>query len=179
MILKRGFFLLNFEKKIVMITLSKLKSVAIEQGQRILKVMQYGPKTANECGPFGLDSSPLENYTAIYAETANAGESLIIGYIQKTQLANPGESRLFSLDSNGVLKAEIFCKADGTIILNGGLFNSVRYENLNSELQKLKTDINTELLKVQTAITTLGGTYANAPLNLDLTSAKSDTIKIK
>ena len=162
-----------------MITFSKLKSVAIEQGQRILKVLQYGPKTANECGPFGLDSSSLPEYTAIYAETANVGESLIIGYIQKTQLSNPGETRLFSLDSNGLLKAEIFCKADGTIILNGGGFNSVRYENLNSELQKLKTDINTELLKVQTAITTLGGTYANAPLNLDLTTAKSDTIKIK
>ena len=162
-----------------MITLSKLKSVAIEQGKRILKVMQYGPKTANECGPFGLDSSPLENYTAIYAETANAGESLIIGYIQKNQIAQQGEARLFSLDSNGLLKAEIFCKADGTIILNGGVFNSVRYENLNSELQKLKTDINTELLKVQTAINTLGGTYANTPLNLDLSTAKSDTIKIK
>ena len=162
-----------------MITLSKLKSVAIEQGQRILKVLQYGPKTANECGPFGLDSSPLENYTAIYSETANAGESLIIGYIQKTQLAKQGEARLFSLDSNGLLKAEIFCKADGTIILNGGINSSIRYEPLNTELQKLKNDINTELLKVQTAITTLGGTYANTPLILDITTAKSDTIKIK
>lgn len=162
-----------------MITLSKIKSVSIEAKQRILKVLQYGPKTANECGPFGLDSSPLENYTAIYAETSNVGESLIIGYIQKTQLANPGEARLFSLDSNGILKAEIFCKANGTILLNGGGFSSVRYENLNNELQKLKNDINTELLKVQTAVATLGGTYANAPLNLDLTSAKSDTIKIK
>lgn len=171
--------MLNFEKKIVMITLSKLKSVAIEQGQRILKVFQYGPKTANECGPFGLDSSPLPEYTAIYAETANAGESLIIGYIQKKQLAKQGEARLFSLDSNGLLKAEIFCKADGTILLNGGGFSSVRYENLNIELQQLKTDINIELSKVQTAITTLGGAYANAPLNLDLTSAKSDTIKVK
>ena len=162
-----------------MITLSKLKSVAIEQGQRILKVMQYGPKTANECGPFGLDSSPLENYTAIYSETANVGESLIIGYIQKNQIAQQGEARLFSLDSKGLLKAEIFCKADGTIILNGGVNSSIRYEPLNTELQKLKNDINTELLKVQTAITMLGGTYANAPLNLDLTTAKSDTIKIK
>ena len=171
--------MLNFEKKIVMVTLSKLKSVAIEQGQRILKVLQYGPKTANECGPFGLDSSPLENYTAIYAETANAGESLIIGYIQKNQIAKQGEARLFSLDSNGLLKAEIFCKADGSIILNGGVNSSVRYEPLNTELQKLKSDINTELLKLQTAITTLGGTYSNAPLNLDITTAKSDTIKIK
>ena len=171
--------MLNFEKKIVMITLSKLKSVAIEQGQRIFKVLQYGPKTANECGPFGLDSSPLENYTAIYAETANAGESLIIGYIQKNQIAQQGEARLFSLDRNGLLKAEIFCKADGTIILNGGVNSSIRYEPLNTELQKLKNDINTELLKVQTAITTLGGTYANTPLILDLTTAKSDTIKIK
>lgn len=162
-----------------MITLSKIKSVSIEAKQRILKVLQYGPKTANECGPFGLDSSPLENYTAIYAETANVGESLIIGYIQKRQLAEQGESRLFSLDSNGLLKAEIFCKANGTILLNGGGFSSVRYENLNNELQQLKNGINTELSKVQTAITTLGGTYANAPLNLDLTSAKSDTIKIK
>ena len=162
-----------------MITLSKLKSVAIEQGQRILKVLQYGPKTANECGPFGLDSSPLENYTAIYAETANVGESLIIGYIQKNQIAQQGEARLFSLDSNGLLKAEIFCKADGTIILNGGVNSSIRYEPLNTELQKLKNDINSEFIKIQTGITGVGGVYVNTPLNLDLTTAKSDTIKIK
>ena len=162
-----------------MITLSKLKRVAIEQGQRILKVLQYGPKTANECGPFGLDSSPLENYTAIYAETANVGESLIIGYIQKNQIAQQGEARLFSLDSNGLLKAEIFCKADGTIILNGGVNSSIRYEPLNTELQKLKNDINSEFIKIQTGITGVGGVYVNTPLNLDLTTAKSDTIKIK
>lgn len=162
-----------------MITLSKLKSVAIEQGQRILKVLQYGPKTANEVAPFGFDSSPLENYTAIYAETANVGESLIIGYIQKNQIAQQGETRLFSLDSNGLLKAEIYLTSNGVIVLNGGGNSSVRYEPLNTELQKLKADINTELLKIQTGITGVGGVYANTPLNLDLTTAKSETISIK
>lgn len=162
-----------------MITLSKIKSVSIEAGQRILKVLQYGPKTANECSPFGFDSSPLAEYTAIYGETANVGESVIIGYIQKSQLAEAGETRLFSLDSNGLLKAEIFCKSNGKILLNGGGYSSVRYENLNSKIQTMKNDINIELLKIQTAITSLSGSYVNSPINLDLTTAKSDTIEIK
>ena len=34
---------------------------------------------------------------AIFAETSNNSEAVIIGYINKNQVAGPGEKRIFSL----------------------------------------------------------------------------------
>jgi hypothetical protein len=162
-----------------MITFSKLKSSTIDQGKRILKVLQFGAKTANESGPFGVDSSPIENMTAIFSETSNAGESVIIGYINKSQLSEPGETRLFSMDNTGVLKAELWLKNDGSIIMNGGGFSAVRFENLNAKLSQEVTDINTELTKISAAISNLGGVYITAPISLDISNCESETIKLK
>ena len=84
-----------------MLTFSKLKSSSIEQGKRILKVFQFGAKTAKESSPFGFDSSAPENWTAIFGETSNKGESVIIGYINKNQLAEVGSSRIYAVGSSG------------------------------------------------------------------------------
>jgi hypothetical protein len=163
-----------------MITLSKVKSVIIENGQRILKVIQFGPKTAKEISPFGFDSAAPEGMTAIFAETSNSDEAVIIGYIQRDRVCAPGASRLFSIDPNtGLFKAEIYLKNDGKMILNGGTNKAVLFEPLDQDLQKLKNDINTEFLKVQTAITSIGGTYVNAPINIDLSDCKSENIYLK
>lgn len=162
-----------------MITFAKVKSSSIEFGERILKVLQFGAKTANECGPFGIDSNPIENMTAIYSITSNAGEDVILGYINKNQLAEPGETRLFSLDSEGILKGEFWIKNDGTILMNGGGYSAVRFENLNAKLLDQKDDINTELTKINASISALGGTYTISPITLDLSNCESETIKLK
>ena len=162
-----------------MITYSKLKSSVIENGKRILKVLQFGTKTAKECAPFGFDSAPLENMTAIYGETSNAGESVILGYINKNQLAEPGESRIFSLDSTGVVKAYFFAKNTGEIHINGNEFFAVRFDPLNSALLDQQTKINQELTKISISVAALGGSYINTPLINTFEGCKSSTIKIK
>ena len=43
------------------ISLSKFKSFILENGKRILKVQQFGAKTAKESYPFGVDSVPPES----------------------------------------------------------------------------------------------------------------------
>lgn len=162
-----------------MISLSKYFSAVIEGGKRILKVTQYGTKTAKEAYPFGFDSQPPEGMTAIYAETANADESVIIGYINKNQLVGVGESRMYSVGSDGVAKGYVLCDATGVVSLNGNSFSTVRFENLQSSLNAQNSLINTELSKISTAIELLGGVYIVAPVTLDLSTSKSDTVKLK
>ena len=164
-----------------MVTYGKYKSSILENGKRILKFLGIGgsASTASESMPFGIDSNPIADMIAIHSTTSNNAESVIIGYINKNQIAEAGESRLYSLDANGVLKAFVYCKNDGILLLNGDGYSGVRYEPLNTGLGNQNTLINAELIKIQTAITSLGGAYARAGVTFDITTSKSDMVKIK
>lgn len=157
---------------------SKVAESFIENGKRVLKVLQFGTKTADEVGPFGIDSNPLKDMTAIYAETSNNSESVIIGYINKNQIAGIGETRLYSLDENKAVKSFIWLKNDGTIELNGNTYSSVRYEPLESGINAKDNLINIELGKIATAISSLGGVYTVAPVFTNITSAKNEDVKL-
>src|SRR5690606_8847873 len=95
----------------------------------------------------------------------------------KDQLAAIGELRLYATDGNGQLQTFVWLKNDGTIELGGNTDNAVRYLPLNTALQGQVTDINAELVKIQTAITGLGGAYAHTPVSIDISGAKIEEIK--
>lgn len=160
-----------------MITYSKIRSSLIKAGLRILKVQQYGAKTVQEVSSFGDDGSPVDNMTAIYADTAENGEPVIIGYINENQLAAKGEKRLYSLDSNNAISFYIWLKNNGTFEIGGTADNAVRYQKLDDSLQSQKTAINAELVKIQTAITGLGGVYVHVPITINTSSAKINEVK--
>ena len=162
-----------------MLTFSKLKSSSIEQGKRILKVLQFGAKTAKECGPFGFDSSAPENWTAIYSDTSNKDESIIIGYINKNQVAAIGESRLYALGSSGEVVGYVYARASGVLELNGSEFSGVRFQNLVQAINAQNSLINAELTKIAVAIGALGGAYAPGTISTNMTSSESPTIKLK
>lgn len=163
-----------------MISLAKYFSSAIEQGKRILKVTQFGTKTAKECSPFGFDSQPPEGWTAIYAETSNADESVVVGYINKHQFMGAGATRMYSIGTDGAVKAYVVCDAVGRINLNGNEFSSVRFENLVTGLNSQNTLINAELSKIALVLNSLvPGSYTVAPVSTNITTAKSETVKLK
>ena len=159
------------------ITFSKIRSSIVESGKRILKVEQFGAKTVQEISSFGDDGNPVENMTAIYADTSENGEPVIIGYINENQLAGVGEKRLYSLDSSGALSFYIWLKNDGTFEIGGNDDNAVRYQKLDDSLQAQKSLINTELIKISAAITTLGGSYAATLITIDTSAAKINEVK--
>ncbi len=162
-----------------MIYFSKFFDSIIEKGKRILKVEQFGAKTAFESLPFGIDSNPVKGMTAIYAETSNDSESLIIGYINENQLAELGETRLFSVDENKSLKSFIWLKNDGKIELNGSDYSSTRFEPLNTALNAEKDLINIELNKIAVAINAIvPGSYTPVPINLDISSSQNSDVKL-
>lgn len=162
-----------------MITLSKVKENIITAFTRSIKVFQFGAKTADVISPFGDDSAPLKDMIAIYANTSNVGDSVVIGYINKNQIAKAGEKRIFSLDpNNGDLSTYIHLLTDGTMQIAGDNDNAVRYNPLSSGLVAQDVLINAELTKIAAAISALGGTYVPSNISTDIAAAKIDEIRV-
>lgn len=149
-------------------------------GVRVAKILGLGGAlTLKEAMPFGVDGNPPKDMTAIYGFTPNSKQRYVIGYLNKNQLAETGESRLYSVDANGNLKAYIWNKADGTLELNGNTYSAVRYQTLNTQLQSEISQINSQLTAIQAAITSVGGTYVPTPINVDFSGAESPDVKLK
>jgi uncharacterized protein YheU (UPF0270 family) len=125
-----------------MISISKVKESIITNGERILKVLQFGAKTAKVFSDFGDDSQPLKDMIAVYADTTEVGESVIIGYLNKNQISAAGEKRIFSLKVDGSLSTDIHLKNDETIVIASGTDYAVRYSSLETSFNQLKSDFN-------------------------------------
>ena len=160
-----------------MITFSKVRDFIIEGGKRILKVEEYGAKTAKVSANYGDDSQPLKNMTAIYSPTAVNSEPVIIGYINTNQVAEEGEKRIFSQSLDGSLSFAIHLKTDGSCEIGGNVDNAVRFSALQSSLASSDTLLNAELAKIATAIGSLGGVYTVATVATDISSSKINEIK--
>ena len=161
-----------------MINLAIFKENIIKQGKRIAKVIEFGAKTAKTVSSFGDDSYPLKDMTAIIGRTSERGDAVILGYINKNQIAKVGEKRIFSLHEDGTLSFSIHLKNDGTCEIGDNKDNAVRYKKLNEALQSEVQALNIELGKISTAIGAVGGTYTVEPITIDLTASKIEEIKV-
>lgn len=144
--------------------------------RRIIKVLRFGLSDVQqtfEASPVGIDSNPAKDLIAIYSDTSRNGESAIIGYIKKNQLADVGELRLFSTDNNNVQKFFVWLKNDGTIQIGGNNDNAVRYAALNAAIQTYLTALNTA---IAAGVASGGGAYT-PPSPLDISAAKINEIK--
>jgi hypothetical protein len=115
---------------------------------------------------------------AIYSETGEKGKTIIVGYINKNQLADVGETRLYSTDETGLLKTYCWLKNDGSIELGGNTNNLVRYIPLNAGLQAEVNLINAELVKIAAVLNSLiPGSYTVLPIQIDISTSKIDELK--
>lgn len=163
-----------------MILTTYIKDVFIRESKRFIQVMAMGPddiRESYECMPFGIDSAPLDGMVALYAETSNIEEPVIIGYINENQLAKMGELRLYSLDNNGVQSTFIHLKNNGTVEFMGNTHNLVRYTPLNNGLQQFVQQMQTQLTLIAAGISTAGGSYTPGVLSIDIDEAKINELK--
>ena len=123
-----------------MTTTSVVKEVSItKEKTKELKVQQYGVKTVDLVSDFGDDSSPLKDMIALYSDTSETGESVIIGYINKNQIAKPGEKRIFSLKEDGSVATHVYLKEDGSVEIGVDSADyAVRYSKLKEAFDSLK-----------------------------------------
>ncbi len=133
-----------------MISLVKTLSTSIDKlNRRVVKFLRLGRKdiqTSLEASPYGVDSNPIKDMIAIYQQTGEKGKTIIVGYINKNQQAEPGEYRLFSTNAAGDEQTFIWLRADGTIEVNGDSDNMVRFSELESGYNELKSDFNSHII---------------------------------
>lgn len=165
-------------------------SAKIAETYREVKIKLHGDKdvrTADEAMPYGWDSSPVKDMVAILAPTQNNGQPVIIGYINKNQLAEVGETRMYSTDADGALQTYVWLKNDGTMEVGGDADNMVRYSKLETAFNELKGKVNslvtaynahTHILALSAGTGTAATTATTATASTaDITQAKIDEIK--
>lgn len=153
---------------------SKVISTAINDAKNmIIKVLRLGTsdvQTSRQISPFGVDSNPIKDMVAIHSETGIKGETVIIGYVNKEHVADIGELRLFSTNESGEIKSTVFLRNDETLELMGDSNFLVKFNELQTEFNKLQSAYNSHVHAASGAPTSIIST-ANISL------AKNDKIK--
>ena len=124
-----------------------------ESKGRWIKVLRMGKSDVQESvevGPFGNDSNPLKDFVAVYSPTGEIGKTAIIGYINRNQLSEPGENRSYSLKSDGSLSFYTWMKNNGTMEIGGDTDFMVRFSELETGFNELKSDHNSLVHKWNT-----------------------------
>lgn len=138
--------------------------------------------------PFGIDSVPVKDMGVVVADTRIKGKGVIVGVFNKSNEAAEGETRIYSVDSDNVVQNYIHVKSDGTIEIGGNTDNMVRYSELETAFDQLKSDFD-DLVTVFNAHThlyapgpgsptpTAAPATTGTPSTADITGAKINEIK--
>jgi len=158
-------------------------------GQRLIKFLRLGRNDMREvpqAGPHGIDSHPVKDMVAIFANTASNGNGAVIGYINRNALAAVGETRIFSTDDQGAVQFAIHLRNNGTAEIGGDSDHMVRYSKLEEAFNELKGDFNA-FIQVYNAHTHSGVTPGSGATAIpaapgqqstaDITPAKINEIK--
>jgi len=160
-----------------------------DQSRRLIKYLRMGKSDVREslqASPYGTDSNPIADMVAVYAPTLQNGKPVIIGYVNKNQIADVGEHRIFSTDADGLVKMFIHLKNDGTAEFGGDAKNMVRFQELETGFNQLKSDFNSFIttfnIHLHAGVTPGIGTTASpitpgTPSAADISGAKIDEIK--
>lgn len=164
-----------------MVIFSKYAESIFKEGKRILKFAGIGGSatTGKECAPFGFDAQAPAGMTAIYSNSTNDQERVVIGYINKNQLAGAGESRHYAIDKSGAVVSFVHCKSNGNTEINGNQYSAVRWQELNTHVQDLITQVNSQWPLIAAGIATGGGSYTPTNVSVSMASSESKTVKIK
>lgn len=148
--------------------------------KRIVKFLRFGDKvvqTSIEANPYGVDSNPIKDMVAVYAETTGKGDTVIIGYLNKNLKADVGEFRTFSTDSNGNEKFYIWLKNNGDCEIGGNVDNMVRYQKLADGMLQFQNKLIVQLNLISTGIAAGGGSYVVGDVSIDISQSKINEIK--
>lgn len=162
--------------------------------ERLIKFLRFGKndvQEVKEATAFGIDGNAPKDIIAVYSPTTDKGRPVILGYINKNQLADVGELRMYSTDSDLSEQFYLHLKNDGTAEFGGDANFMVRYNELKTGFDSLKGTVNTLItaynshIHVTTATigatTTVGTisptTSTGTPATADISGAKITEIK--
>jgi hypothetical protein len=174
---------------------SRYITTTTSEGKRLNTVVCFGtdntdPRQGYNVAPFGFDSVGTQNLQAVYADTANNRYPIILGWLNTSVVAQEGESRMYSTDSNGGVVGYVYLKNNGELNLLGDSNWAVKYTELASQFNELKGKFNDLVSKWNAFCTDYvpgSPTTAGQPLTLttdtvspstaDITQSKNTRIK--
>lgn len=166
----------------------KILSTSIKNNKLISKILGLGSsdsKTPYNAMPPGVDSRPIKGMKAVFMSTTNDKEPVLVGYINENCKAAEGEIRLYSVDSNGAEKTYLHLKNDGLMELAGNADFAVRFSELESGFNQLKSDFNsfiTATYNTHTHVTPAGPSAKPLPVGTSsaasIAGAKISEIKV-
>ncbi len=140
--------------------ISKIISTQIKNSRLLVKILAKGAsdvKNVENVSAFGLESNIPKGYKAVYANTGNKENKILLGIFHTEVLTAVGESRLFSTDEDGTTVFSIHLKNDGTAEVGGSSDNMVRYSALEDAYNQLKADHDDTVEKLNAVIDLLQG----------------------
>ena len=127
--------------------------------------------------PAGEDDNPITGSQVLILDIGNAFKAAITVDDGVAPFMDPGEKKLYSLDTSGVIKAFINLLASGNIELNGNDDNAVRFEALQTKMTALEAQL---IAHVHPGVTSGGAnTGVSATLfDIDISAAKVDEVTL-
>lgn len=157
--------------------------------RRVVKFLRFGRsdvQTSLQASSPGVDANPIKDMVAVYASTEEKGKTVIVGYINKNQIADVGEHRIFSTDANGNVQMFLHLKNDGTAEFGGATDFMVRFNELQTGFDELVNDHNNLVQTFNTHVhpgVTSGAASTSPPPTpeipsaADISASKIDEIK--
>lgn len=163
----------------------KITKSIVKNARRFVKYIAMGRDDVKEhraAAPWGDESVPVKDAVAIWANTSVSGEAVVIGYINTSALddLNPGERRIFSTDDSGAVQVYARFTDDGKIQLNGAADNLIRYSEMRSAFNEMRSDLNNLITLYNTHVhPAVGAPTASTatPSTADMTSSKIDELQ--
>lgn len=143
---------------------------------RIVKVAFGGSNVqeVHEVAPHGIDSCPPKNRIAAHSTTTVKGINIVYGYYNTKQVADAGETRIYSTNTAGdSISVYIHLKNNNTAEFNGSADNLMRYAAFNTVMQNYLTLLNAA---ITAGVASGGGSYS-APTAPNFTTAKITELK--
>lgn len=126
------------------------------------------------------DDNPPQNGDKVVVISLGSAFKIAIGVRDAVVTAmNAGERKLYSRDNSGDIAAFINLLTDGNIELNGNSRSAVRYEDLRTAFDELKSVVNTHTHIYTPGAGTPTATAVGTPQSsADITAAESETVKL-
>jgi phage gp45-like len=119
----------------------------------------------------GLYSVPAEGIKGVMLDVGDNNIIIATHDYRLNKTLDKGETLLYSIDANGVIKSSVLLKIDGEMVLNDGADYAVKYSKLESEFNKLKTSHNDLLTEYKLHT----HPYVDTPVGPSVTSATVST----
>jgi hypothetical protein len=160
----------------------RLLQVQISEDEDVQTVEQFR-MPGDDAAPINSDD---DNNILSKCVVFDIGESWKIAFVVDDGIvpdSTPGVKKIYSIDpAIGAIAAWQKFLTDGVIEINGNADNAVAWQDLddafNTAVTGFVAQVQAELVKIQTAIAAIGGSYTPGTLTLDLSGAKVDEVKL-